>query len=140
MAKRDKPTHLQLLNGSAGSRKKRDPDHGALPEAIINSMCERILADAQTHRRLSSKIHSFPPASEDETEDIWMFVAEDTTPIKTSGGDLTLHEFLEGIRGGAEIHVHRDEIIPGLLILVAEQIAFSVDPSPGIWWVVSGLV
>lgn len=139
MAKRDKPTHLQLLSNDSGSRRNRKSEESVIPNAVLESICERILADAQTSRRLQSKTRSYSPVFEDETQDVWMFVAEDTTPIKTSGGDLSLHEFLESIRAGAEIHVHRDEVVLGLLTLVAEQEPFSVDPQ-GIWWVVSRFV
>ncbi|MCI0184540.1 hypothetical protein [Sulfoacidibacillus ferrooxidans] len=137
MAKREKPSHVQVLRKERGTSGKPTTDDQVLSDAMIDLLYDRIVKDTQTNRRLSTRVHSFSPDVEHQGEDVWVLVAEGNTPIKTSQGDLTLHDFLKGFRAGAEIHVHRDEILFGLLTLVAEQESFRVAPVGKAWWAVS---
>lgn len=104
MAKRHKRSHVQLLGRKTGDPPTPSSDYGVLSDEEIDSICEQIIADAGTNRRPFSRVHAFTPVFEHQTEDIWLFVAQDKTPIKTAARDMTLHEFLDGIRAGDELN------------------------------------
>lgn len=142
--------HLRLLRTEREKRERAQGAREQQQEAFINLLwhdfCEELqrdrssLEDPTTRSAFSLfASESVPPSAEDDTE-LWMFVAQDTTPVQTADGLMTLHEFRQCLRAGSDIHVHRDAVLLCLMSLVAQGEAFYAEPMKDLWWSVSSSV